>query len=211
MPAETNPPDLMPAKPSQRSYRALATAIAVGIAAGGVGHATAKGLSESPTPTIRQALDLRPLRIEPNDDQTVPHRPVESLTVEPVAIIGEGDEQWLELRVESEPHADDSPLGARYAISWFVRDGQGNVAIPDAPSVHPVSPDAPQVVERILVPLNLSDGYYCLETTIMAANEQNQPIWSAGGFAYFRIDLDQLLIVDPEDWVWESSGFEERG
>jgi hypothetical protein len=104
----------------------------------------------------------------------------------------------------------DASLGSRYAISWYVLDHEGNVVIPDEPLVRALSSDALQVAERVLVPLRLSDGYYRLDTTIMAADAENQLAWSAGGAAYFKLDLAQLLIMDPQDWIWQSSGLNQH-
>jgi hypothetical protein len=202
----------MPGNPSQRPYRALAayvSAIAIGFTAVGIGHAATMALSKRSPPPVRRALDLRQLDVARTSDQTRSDRPAPSLKVEPVAISASGNEQWLELRVESEEPVDNGPLGTRYAMSWQVLDRHGNVAIPDAPVVHPLNSDDSQVVERILVPLSLPDGYYRLETIIMAAHDEKQLGWSAAGSAYFRMDVDQVLILDAQDWVWESRALDD--
>ena len=205
MPDElTLPAHRVSVSPSQRCriLAAYAVAAAVGFTVVGVGHATTTTVFNHSTPAIRRALDLRGPRVEHTEGHTSEAMSGVSLTVEPVAIVGTGNDQALELRVESEA-ASPIPLGTRYAMSWQLLDREGNVKIPDVPNVQPLSSDALQVVDRIVIPLSQPDGYYRLEAMIMVADDDELG-WSAGGSAYFRIDANQLLLLDAQEWVWES-------
>jgi hypothetical protein len=175
----------------------------LGVASALTGHSLAAAQLKPYSPKIVRAIDNRP---PPASTPMVatPSRWAAELSLDPIAITEEAGIQSLDIAV-SAPRYDspDHPI-ERYAISWYVRNAFAEVVIPDLPRVEALSPDAENLQEEVSVPLDLAPGYYALEVLVATISDNMGGGWSTMSILPFRLWGNEVLLVPPEEWVWET-------